>query len=334
MNKLKSKPLLFWFLSRLFFDDPDFSSSLMARYRRKWLLFREGMNRLCRWLGLPVAFSLTTVGLETNNTCNLRCQHCPVPGEMTRPKGIMSFSVFKNIIDSNPSLSRIYLTDWGEPLLHPEIIEMIAYAHSKGKHISLTTNGTLLDRLMGEKLIKAGLNLIKVSIDGGPQTYEKIRGFPYSKIKRNLHEFLRLREEMGSRIWVEVTMVVYDETIGEVETFLAEWKNKVDAVNFQPRFFTWPRAKRSACRDLWRLLVVLWDGRITPCCADYDGELVVGRVDDKNLQDIFNSPALRSLRRQHLKKAWSGLCARCSFYEADYHLSPKKINEIRKKISL
>lgn len=332
MKKLKSRAKLFRLLSRLILDDPDFSSSLMARYQRNSLLLREGMNQLYRWLSLPVAYSLTTIGIETNNTCNLKCRHCPVPREMTRPKGFMSFSFFQKIIDINPSLNRIYLTDWGEPLLHPEIIEMIAYAHSKGIHVSLTTNGTLLDKSMSEKLMRAGLDLIKISIDGGPQTYEKIRGFPYPKIKENLHEFLRLREATGGQTWIEVTMVVYEETIDEVETFLAEWKDKVDAVNLQPRFFTLPRPARSPCRDLWRLLVVLWDGRVTPCCADYNGELIVGRADEKSLQDIFKGPAMLSLRKQHLQRQWSGLCERCSFFEADYHLSPKKINEIKKKL--
>lgn len=332
MKKLKSRAKLFRLLSRLILDDPEFSSSLMARYQRNSLLFREGMNQLYRWLSLSVAYSLTTIGIETNNTCNLQCRHCPVPREMTRPKGLMSFSVFQKIININPCLRRIYLTDWGEPLLHPEIIEMIAYAHSRGIHVSLTTNGTLLDESMSEKLMRAGLDLIKISIDGGKQTYEKIRGFPYLRIKEKLHEFLRLRKVMGSRIWIEVTMVVYEETIGEIEPFLAEWQGKVDAINLQPRFFTLPRPTRSACRDLWRLLVVLWDGRVTPCCADYNGELIVGRANEKSLQDVFNGPAMISLRKKHLKRQWSGLCERCSFYEADYHLSPGKINEIKKKL--
>jgi radical SAM protein with 4Fe4S-binding SPASM domain len=80
------------------------------------------------------------------------------------------------------------------------------------------------------------------------------------------------------------------------------------------------------------LLVVLWDGRVTPCCADYDGQLIVGKADEQNLQEIFNGPEMRVLRKQHLKKQWSGLCGQCSFYEADYHLSLRKIRELRKEM--
>jgi len=329
VKKFKSK--LFRLLGELIVNDPDFSSSLLARYQGWSLLWREGLNQFCRWLGLPVAYSLTTLGLETSNTCNLRCQHCPVPTDMTRPRGLLAWPLFCRIIDNHPRIKRIYLTDWGEPLLHPEIVEMVAYAHSRGKHVALTTNGTLLRGEMSRRLLRSGPDLIKISIDGGPKTYEKIRHFPYQRLRENLEEFLKLREETGSETWVEVSMVIYEETMDEVEAFISQWQGKVDAINFQPRFFTLRSPRRRTCRDLWRLLVVLWDGRVTPCCADYDGQLIVGRADEQNLEEIFNGPAMRALRKQHLRKKWSGLCDQCSFYEADYHLSLKKIRELRKE---
>lgn len=325
------KSLFFPIISRLILNDSTYSLSLQTRYQRSSLLWREGLNQLARWLRLPFAFYLTTIGLETNNTCNLRCRHCPAPREMKRTKGFMAWKLFRQIIDNNPYLQRIYLTDWGEPLLHPEIIEMIAYAHSQGKHVSLTTNGTLLDQPMSQALLKAGLDLIKISIDGSPKTYEKIRGYSYERVRENIYEFLSLKEATKSSTWVEVTMVIYEETIEEVEFMLKEWSKMVNAVNFQPRFFTWPRSKRTPCRDLWRILVVLWDGRVIPCCADYNGEIILGHAREERLQDIFNSPAMRSLRKQHLKRQWSGLCRQCSLYEADYHLSWEKIKELKNK---
>lgn len=317
-------PLFYRFLSKVFLNDPEYAAALAARYGGISLLSRESLNQLYRWFRLPLAFSLTTVGIETNNTCNLTCRHCPAPREMKRPKGLMSLELFRQILEINRGIRRIYLTNWGEPLLHPGIGQMIAMARTRNIHVSLTTNATLLDGKMSLDLLKAGLNLLKVSIDGGPETYEKIRGFPYAKVKENLSGFLRLREEMSAKTWVEVTMVVYEETVAEVTTLAKEWGKRVDAVNLQPKFFTLARRRKKACRDLWRILVVLWDGRVTPCCADYDGEIILGQAGESPLASIFNGQAMRTLRRQHLQRRRSGLCSRCDSYEADYHLAKKR----------
>lgn len=316
-------PRFYRFLSRVLLNDPDYAAGLAARYSSISLLGQESLNQLCRWFRLPLAFSLTTVGIETNNTCNLACRHCPVPREMKRPRGLMSLELFRQILEINPGIKRIYLTDWGEPLLHPGIEQMVAMAHSRNIHVSLTTNATLLDRKMSLELLRAGLDLLKVSVDGGPETYERIRGFPYPKVKENISGFLRLREERQAKTWVEVSMVIYEETVEEVTFLVKEWGSLVDAVNLQPKFFTLTRKKKKACRDRWRILVVLWDGRVTPCCADYDGELILGQAKETPLACIFNGPAMRKLRREHLQRRWSGLCSRCILYEADYHLSRK-----------
>jgi sulfatase maturation enzyme AslB (radical SAM superfamily) len=100
---------------------------------------------------------------------------------MKREKGYMSLATFKRIIDLNPELERIYLTNWGDPLIHPEMAEMIRYTHSKDKHTAITTNGTALDRELSRELIKSGLDLIKISVDGDKETYQKIRDYSYEK---------------------------------------------------------------------------------------------------------------------------------------------------------
>ncbi len=327
---------MFRMIARLVVGEGEFSASLAARYPHPRLWLKEGLNQACRLLHLPVAFSLTTVGVETNNTCNLRCSHCPVSTLMRRPRGVMSWSLFQSLVKDNPGIERFYLTNWGEPLLHPQIIDMVAYAHEQKKHVSLTTNATLLSPELNRRLLEAGLNVLKVSVDGTKKTYEKIRRFSYEKIKENIKNFISLRDQMGGKTWVEVSMVIYDETTEEVKPFLAEWSELVEAVNLQPRFFTLPRKKRRECRDLWRLLVVLWDGRVVPCCPDFEGEIVLGHVKENKLAEIFNGPPMRSLRQQHLKKEWMGLCRHCHSFEADYHLSRKRwlkapLAQIKKK---
>jgi radical SAM protein with 4Fe4S-binding SPASM domain len=120
-------------------------------------------------------------------------------------------------------------------------------------------------------------------------------------------------------------MVIYDETLAEVDAFQKEWRGKADFVNFQPKFFSLPRRKQSLCRDLWRILVVLWDGKVVPCCVDFEGDIILGDAEKENLQKIFKGPAMKALRKSHLQKRPPGLCKKCSPYYADYHLPLKAL---------
>jgi MoaA/NifB/PqqE/SkfB family radical SAM enzyme len=303
-----------------------FFSSLLTRYSTPKIWISEGFNQLFRLMRSPRVFKLTTAGIETNNTCNLECTPCPTPRDMKRKKGYMNLATFKRIINLNPELERIYLTNWGEPLIHPEIVQMIGYAHSKGKHTAITTNGTNLSRELSQALIENGLDLIKVSVDGNKKTYEKIRDYSYEKVESNIKEFLDVRKKLGKNTWVEVSMLVFEETQHEIEEFLNKWEPLVDFVNLQPKFFTIKRGKYTPCRDLWRILVVLWNGDVVPCCADFEGILTLGDAKKTNLQVIFKSLAMKELRKMHLKKKPPNLCASCSPYYADYHISRRHLS--------
>lgn len=303
----------------------NFFSSLLARYSSPKIVLYEAFNQWFKVLHSPRVFKLTTAGIETNNTCNLQCTHCPTPSDMKREQGHMNLDTFKRIIDLNPELERIYLTNWGEPLIHPEIVEMIRYAHAKGKHTAITTNGTTLDRNLSRDLIESGLDLMKFSVDGDKETYQKIRGYSYERVESNIMEFLDIRNSQGKKTWIEVSMLVFEETREVIEQFLKKWGPLVDFVNLQPKFFTIKRKKYKPCRDLWRILVVLWNGDIVPCCADFEGVLSLGDAKKTNLQDIFKSAAMKDLRKKHIQKKPPSLCASCSPYYADYHISVKHL---------
>ena len=309
--------------ARLFPRDPRFFDYLRARYQSWSIILTEILNQSYRLAHLPGACQLTTVGVETNNTCNLSCLHCPVNQGMKRKKGLMKLETFQKIIDLNPEVDRVYLTDWGEPLLHPQLVSMINYAHEQGKHTSLTTNATLLDEILSQALLDSHLDVIKFSVDGGQEIYQKIRGFSYEQVEANILRFIRMRNESKKKTWIEVSMVIYDETLPEVEAFQKEWRGKADFVNFQPKFFSLPKRKKSLCRDLWRILVVLWDGRVVPCCVDYEGDIILGDAEKEDLQKIFQGPKMKALRKKHFQNKLPGLCAKCLPYYADYHLPPR-----------
>jgi uncharacterized Fe-S cluster-containing radical SAM superfamily protein len=114
-----------------------------------------------------------TVYLETTSACNLNCVMCAAQRHATKaikPSGYMDLSLFKRLVDEIardlPSIEYVYLHKDGEPLLHPDIVEMIQYASSRHPYVTLVTNATLLDERMARAILATPLQKIRFSVDG------------------------------------------------------------------------------------------------------------------------------------------------------------------------
>jgi MoaA/NifB/PqqE/SkfB family radical SAM enzyme len=128
-------------------------------------------------LRMPVCH-LAKVYIEPTNRCNLECRTC-IRNSWDEPLGKMEWKTFSSILEGlrlhSPS-PKVFLGGFGEPLAHPQIVEMVAGAKALGAPVELITNGTLLTREMSQGLIKAGLDILWVSLDGAkPESYADVR---------------------------------------------------------------------------------------------------------------------------------------------------------------
>ncbi len=109
--------------------------------------------------------------------CNLRCVHCyagaagePAPHELTTAEGI-------TLLDD---LARYgvpaVLFSGGEPLLRPDLFELLQHAQTLGLPATLSTNGTLITPQIADRLTECGLRYVGISLDGGRETHNKLRG--------------------------------------------------------------------------------------------------------------------------------------------------------------
>jgi len=105
-----------------------------------------------------------TVQIEVTNRCNLDCKMCPRRFLNIEYKD-MDFELFKMVIDKLEGVSEIILMGWGEPLIHPQIAEMIQYSHNAGFKTRLTSNAVLLNDKKIDEIASAGLDEITLSID-------------------------------------------------------------------------------------------------------------------------------------------------------------------------
>lgn len=147
------------------------------------------------------SFYPISLGLESTAKCNLKCPMCPRTDLLTRNTGNMDFKLYKKIIDEiNPVF--ITLAQFGEPLLHPLIIDMIEYAQKKSRVVRITTNATLLNEETARKLIRAKLTHILISFDScKKELLEKIRpGANYDKIVANIKTLINLKKELNSEL--------------------------------------------------------------------------------------------------------------------------------------
>ena len=95
------------------------------------------------------------VDVELTNHCNLKCIFCGQQA-MTRPKGFMSENFKKIVNECSQYNTPIRFIRWGEPFLHPNIIEFSKYVKSKGLLLHITTNGLAMKESDIKALIETG----------------------------------------------------------------------------------------------------------------------------------------------------------------------------------
>lgn len=257
---------------------------------------------------------LTTLNVEITNRCNLRCVYCPVNRDMAREKRDMSYEAFCDLIERTPTLTTLLPFQWGEPLLHPRVFDMVRFAARRGMRTYLTTNGTRLDADARRELLTSGLTRLTISVDGDDAMHARTRGQELAPVRERIAALRRERDAAGVRLGVDVSMVLDADTAPVHAEYVRAWTGVVDRVQTIPRMIDGPRTV--ACREPWRgILVVLVDGRTTTCCADREGALDLGNAFETDPARIFDGPAMRALRRDHARLTLPNPCARCSEFD-------------------
>ena len=139
--------------------------------------------------------------IEVTTACNLKCQTC-IRHSWADPTTHMKRKTFENVlagIAAFPALDQVVLTSFGEPLLHPRLLEMIARLRERKLAVTLGTNGTLLNESVARELVRLGVNQVVVSIDGiQPETYAGVRGALLSEVVANIARLNEIKQQTGA----------------------------------------------------------------------------------------------------------------------------------------
>ncbi len=254
--------------------------------------------------------------VELTSRCNYRCVMCPNKDMNEEAHGTMDFALYKKIIDEAADfIFDVNLAHRGESLLHPQIVEAIVYARSKGLFTRLHTNGSLLTEELSHKILESGLDRLSFSFDGfEKETYEKIRvGGHFEKTLQNILRFLEIKKEKKSKkpnTSIEVINFETNKRLQAKKEFEAKFKDlPLDSFVFKD-LHNWAgetdkeysAIHYSTCTFPWNALVVFWDGNVLPCSQDFFGSFILGNVKESSLKDIWNNTQSVRLREKLSKK--------------------------------
>ncbi len=169
--------------------------------------------------------NLARLYLEPTNACNLDCRTC-MRNVWDEPLGHMSNLVFERILDSlnvfSP-LPTVFFGGFGEPLVHPNIIEMVRRVKELGAPVELITNGILLTETCARGLMDAGVDVLWVSMDGAtPESYADVRlGAALPEVIENLKQFYIMhRQGFFSKPEVGIAFVAMKRNIADLPEIL------------------------------------------------------------------------------------------------------------------
>lgn len=140
--------------------------------------------------------------IEVTNRCNSLCGSCPLTYDHFlpfEPKHHLNWEQFRKIIDQLPRIDRAVLHGIGEPLLNPALPRFIAHLKERGAYVLFNTNAVLLSEKRGDELAAAGLDELRVSMDGADRAmYRKLRGIDkFERINANVRAFTARRRARG-----------------------------------------------------------------------------------------------------------------------------------------
>jgi len=141
--------------------------------------------------------------------CNLFCAHCYSDSHARDYEGELSTEEALAVVDDLAQFGApVILFSGGEPLLRPDLFQLIRHAQSKGIRAVISTNGTLITAALAREMKDLGLSYVGVSIDGPEHVHDKFRG-KLGAFQDSLRG-IRACIDAGLRVGIRVTLTKYN----------------------------------------------------------------------------------------------------------------------------
>jgi len=293
-----------------------------------------------------------SVKIELTGRCNLACSFCALRTRTKQPKGDMDFALFERVTREmrDAGVQEIGMFYLGESTMAPEkLVSGIDWCKNELNfpYVFLTTNGTRCFPELVDKMMSAGLDSLKFSVNAyNAHQFFELMGVS-AKLWRNALTNIALAREVrdlrGYKCKIYASSIQYDgEQLGKMQGLLDEkvlpfvdqhyWlplyaqMTSVTSARAKELGFS-PNAGNQGRVGALREPLPCWsafmgghlraDGVLTACCFDPDGRFAMGDLKKISFMKAWNSQSFQDLRAAHLRKSVTGtICEGCIAYAA------------------
>ena len=291
------------------------------------------------------------IRLEASSFCQLRCPSCPNTTKAIHPvvgSGFLKLSDFQKIIDENPWLKEIELSNYGEIFLNPELLEIIKYAYKRDVALKADSGVNLnnVRESVLEGLVKYRFRSMTCSIDGASdETYKvyRVKGnfeTVITNIKKinlfkqkyqseyprlnwqfvifghNEHEIplaRKLASELDMNFYLKLT---YDDKFSPVrdQEYIRKLVGAASREEYKQKYGV--EYLHETCHELWDNPQINWDGKVLGCCRNSRGDFGGNAFKDGLLESINNDKIkyARDMLLGHKVARDDIPCTTCSVY--------------------
>jgi len=271
------------------------------------------------------------IRLDASTVCQLKCPSCSTAkGWINKTLGskILKFEDFKKIVDPNPWIRDIELSNWGEIFLNRDLPKIAQYAHEKNIVLN-AANGVNLNTVSEEMLegvVKYQFGFITCSIDGASaETYKIYRkGGDFEAVMANIRKINEFKAKYRSALpklrWQFIAFGHNEHEIplarlmarklGMEFSLKLAWddfspvkdKDRVGALSgmgvasrkeYQEKYGKF-YLNKTICSQLWLQPQINADGRVLGCCVNHWGDY--GNAFKEDLAGILNNERMNYAR--------------------------------------
>ena len=284
--------------------------------------------------------------VDVCNACNFKCKFCAIQyanKKLPFRKMCMDYDLFRKVIDDlrkfPEPLKMLRLAANGEPLLNKRLPEMIEYARGGvTQWIEFVSNASLLTPELNRKLVSAGLDRIRISIEGiGEEQYYEMSGvkIDWNKFVANIKD---LYEHKGNcEIYIKTVDAAVD-TEEKREKFFSTFGDICDKISIEHVIPIWTGydeiyqdfdietaeglhghavKELDVCPFPFYSFVINPDGEVTVCCNDWERKISMGNVTSESVYDIWNGEKYHNFLLGMLEKGRKENhpvgCAKCQY---------------------